>query len=149
MPALYIPPETRPIAEILAGYRRIDRLMRGGPRAAVKTQCDLHRADLIAVYGSKTPAEVDFEDRCENLAAVEISAPVRVRRIILEVARETGISTKLILGDRRKAEIVAARFAAIKRVADETGWSLPRIGVVFNRDHTSILHCLRKMGAKS
>lgn len=69
-------------------------------------------------------------------------APARVKHIIQTVALEYQVSVSEIVGKRRTGHIVSARHEAIRRVARETGWSLPRIGKVFNRDYTTVLHAL-------
>jgi hypothetical protein len=44
-----------------------------------------------------------------------------------------------ILGRDRRPLIAAARHEAIWRVRRVTGWSLPRLGRFFKRDHTTVL----------
>ena len=72
--------------------------------------------------------------------------PARVRTIIEAVAIETGIPVSDILGRRKVHAIIDARFKAIRRVRSETGWSSTRIGLVFDRDHTSIISALNGVG---
>jgi hypothetical protein len=54
-----------------------------------------------------------------------------------------------ILGRNRRPPIAAARHEAVWRVRLATGWSLPRLGRFFKRDHTTVLHSLRKMEKRS
>ncbi|MBV8797602.1 MAG: hypothetical protein JO136_21905 [Hyphomicrobiales bacterium] len=54
-----------------------------------------------------------------------------------------------ILGRNRRQPIAAARHEAVWRVRLATGWSLPRLGRFFKRDHTTVLHSLRKMEKRS
>lgn len=71
-------------------------------------------------------------------------------KIINEVAAKHKVSAGEIKGPRRNRYIVAARFEAILRIHRELPhMSLPQIGRVFNRDHTSILHAIRKYGAQA
>ena len=70
-----------------------------------------------------------------------------VRRIIERVARAHGMLPVQITGDQRAKPFVKARYDAIaevRRIYPEK--SLPWLGRQFNRDHTTILHALRKMG---
>jgi chromosomal replication initiator protein len=68
-----------------------------------------------------------------------------IAEIIAEVARETGLTVAMLVGDRRSRPIVAARHLAYWRVARETGASLAAIGRAFgDRDHTTIIHGIRK-----
>lgn len=84
-------------------------------------------------------AENDF-GVCQD--AVKRSA----KAIIQSVAIRTGIPAGDIVGASRNKVVVAARFLAVRAVANERpDMSLPMIGRVFgNRDHTTILHALRK-----
>lgn len=85
-------------------------------------------------------------------AAPQVHATLGVRarsfrRIIAEVEARHGLSAGDIPGPGRTARVVAARFEAIAEVrAAYPDKSLPWLGRVFNRDHTTILHALRKMG---
>jgi chromosomal replication initiation ATPase DnaA len=54
-----------------------------------------------------------------------------------------------ILGRDRRPLIAAARHEAIWRVRRVTGWSLPRLGRFFKRDHTTVLHSVREMEKRS
>ena len=108
-----------------------------------------HHAPITAALGWVCP-------RCDRALAPTVSAcdcharraahrlPPSVSRIILGVAREFGVSTADLLGACRRREFIRPRFAAIQLIRETTGKSLPEIGAVFHRDHTSILHALRK-----
>lgn len=66
------------------------------------------------------------------------------REIIMRVAKWRGVQFTAILGTQRTRHIVAARFEAIRAVADaRPDLSLPQLGRIFNRDHTSIIHALK------
>jgi chromosomal replication initiation ATPase DnaA len=68
-----------------------------------------------------------------------------IAEIIAEVAKETGLTVALLVGDRRSRPIAAARHYAFWRAARETGASLAAIGRMFGeRDHTTILHGIRR-----
>lgn len=67
------------------------------------------------------------------------------RRVIEKIAKEHGVSLGLIIGQRRAKEIVAIRDKAVRAVAERfPEMSLPDIGRAFKRDHTTIIHSLRK-----
>ncbi|MBX7200322.1 MAG: hypothetical protein K1X51_13225 [Rhodospirillaceae bacterium] len=68
-----------------------------------------------------------------------------IAEIIAVVAKDTGMTVAMLVGDRRSRPIVAARHLAYWRVARETGASLAAIGRAFgDRDHTTIIHGIRK-----
>ena len=65
--------------------------------------------------------------------------------IIRHVANLYGVSYGDIIGPRRSREIVAARHVAVRAVADaRPDMSLPMMGRVFKRDHTTLLAALKK-----
>lgn len=71
------------------------------------------------------------------------------RHIIMEVAIAHGVSYEDILGRSRARHLVAARHEAIYEVRKRRPHlSLPQIGRIFKRDHTTILHALRRMERK-
>ena len=69
------------------------------------------------------------------------------RAIIREVAEAHGVTLAEILSDYRDHRIVAARRAAILAVIRmKPHLSLPDVGRVFGRDHTTIMHHLEVAG---
>lgn len=67
------------------------------------------------------------------------------REIIEHVAHSYGVTVEAIMSKSRMDKIAEARHAAIRAVANSRpDWSLTMIGKVFGRDHTTILHSLRK-----
>lgn len=54
-----------------------------------------------------------------------------------------------VMGHSRYAEVVAVRHQAIAEVYLTFPWmSYPQLGRLFNRDHSSIMHCLTKLGVR-
>lgn len=86
----------------------------------------MRQRDIIDVRQIKTPREI-------RMAVIE------------EVADRHGVPVEEVMGGRRDKRIAQARrasMAAIKaRFPNDT---LPMIGRLFNRDHTTVLHALRK-----
>lgn len=77
------------------------------------------------------------------------SARVPARTIIEQVSQKTGIPYAEIIGVTRKRAIAAARMTAMYEVRmRRPDMSLPQIGKVFKRDHTTILHAIRKVEAQ-
>jgi chromosomal replication initiation ATPase DnaA len=106
------------------------------------------RAALIEAV-PQAPVEPPFDPA----EVFEILDPEKLarepKRIISRIAEAHGFTLADILGPRRTAGLVVARHAAIAEVAREhPRLSLPRIGMIFGgRDHTTILHALRKAQA--
>lgn len=64
--------------------------------------------------------------------------------IIHRAADLTGHTTGEITGESRRQELVHTRWAISRRLARQ-GWSTPRIGrLLGGRDHTTIMHGLRR-----
>jgi chromosomal replication initiator protein len=64
--------------------------------------------------------------------------------IIRDVARKHDLTVPMIMGDSRNKPIVAARQEAIWRIWRERGYAFARIGRVFGKDHTTIMHSIAK-----
>jgi len=71
----------------------------------------------------------------------------QVKQVIEAVCARHEIPYHEVMGRKRFAEIVAARHEAIVAVAEAFPWmSLPKLGRIFGRDHTSIMYALQKFG---
>lgn len=67
-------------------------------------------------------------------------------KLMDEVAEDFGTTVQVLKGISRNREIVHARQMAMYRVRKERpDLSLPVIGRAFNRDHTTVLHAIRKI----
>jgi chromosomal replication initiation ATPase DnaA len=68
------------------------------------------------------------------------------KTVLKLVALKHRLSLDDLLGPRRQKCVVAARHEAVGLVYTHCRYiSLPAIGRIFNRDHTTILHTLRKL----
>ena len=63
--------------------------------------------------------------------------------IVRAVAAERGFTVETILGRGRSHPIVAVRWEVWRRLHD-AGWSSVAIGRAFDRDHSTVLHALRR-----
>ena len=69
----------------------------------------------------------------------------QTRLIIAEVAERHGITVEQIMGDSRKRHISWPRQEAMYELGRRSKWmSLTAIARFFGRDHTTILHGIRK-----
>lgn len=69
-------------------------------------------------------------------------------RVMRQAAERHGVSVEQIAGLCRQAKINAARQEAMWTVRERTPLSLTQIGVLFNRDHTSVLWGIRQHEAR-
>ncbi len=68
--------------------------------------------------------------------------------ILKRVAAAFGVTEKELLGTSRLRGVLRPRQVAMYLVRELTGLSLPRIGVAFDRDHTTVLHACRKVAGE-
>lgn len=67
------------------------------------------------------------------------------KQIIHEVAQEEGLTVDDLKGVGRSKPLALARQRAMWLIAQRTSLSLPQIGRLFGRDHTTALHSIRVM----
>ncbi|MEN3973094.1 helix-turn-helix domain-containing protein [Sphingomicrobium sp. XHP0235] len=63
------------------------------------------------------------------------------------VADHYEIDLRHLLSDRRTRAFAYPRQVAMALAAELTGYSLPRIGRAFDRDHTTVMHAQRRLKA--
>lgn len=68
-----------------------------------------------------------------------------VKSLITSIAYEHGLSPADLAGSGRNALIFRPRAILIWVLRKTTDWSLPRIGLVVDRDHSSVLHAIRSV----
>ena len=66
-----------------------------------------------------------------------------VDKIFLAVYKKYGVKKEELIGTVRKKEISFARHVAIYLIRNITEMSLPNIGKIFGRDHTTILASIK------
>ena len=71
-----------------------------------------------------------------------------VDRIIAAVSNRYGVSREEIIGSKRQKEIADARHIAIYLIRDITEMSLPNIGKIFGKDHSTVLSSIQKITKK-
>ena len=90
--------------------------------------------------------EVAFAELGEELAT-KIRTPHPCSRIINEVCHEHGITRDELISPSRVLHLARIRQLAMWRCR-QAGVSLPAIGRYFGRDHTTVLHAVRKIDAE-
>jgi len=88
---------------------------------------------------------VSFTPRFPNRSIVFYPGASRVEHIQKIVCRQYGISRHDMLSARRTAKLVIPRQVAIYLTKELTPRSFSDIGRYFNRDHTTVLHAVRKI----
>ena len=71
-----------------------------------------------------------------------------VRAIQASVAEAFCVPLALLMSRVRRPEIAVPRQIAMYLAYSETTRSLPELGVLFERDHTTVLHALKAVGAR-
>lgn len=71
--------------------------------------------------------------------------PIKVEKIIAEVAHTYNVSESDILSNRRTAELVLARQVAMYIARETTDLSYKAIGESFSKDHTTVLYNVNKI----
>jgi hypothetical protein len=87
----------------------------------------------------------------DNAAAIEGLQTKRthIKHLIATAAAANGVTYEAIMSRARPRDICRARFDAIAAVAAAyPDMSFPRIGKIFNRDHSSIVHALMMRGVQ-
>jgi chromosomal replication initiator protein len=115
----------------------------GGARPLLGTLVTL--AQVAADY----PGPLDRTAVDEILAGTgqPTSAGPDATAIVKRVAEAFDVTEKALLGPSRLRSVMVPRQVAMVLVRELCGLSLPRIGSVFGRDHTTVLHALRKVAA--
>ena len=65
-------------------------------------------------------------------------------RLVASACAHFGVTADELRSQRRHGAISRARWAIAHVLIDRVGWSLPRVGALLNKDHTSILYGWRK-----
>ncbi len=103
----------------------------------------------MSAYARLNRCKID-EDVINNALRdiVIVRDPKRItpEMIIDSVAEYYNLSPDQLLGDSRKKEIALARHVAVYLTREMTNMSLPRIGDVFGRDHSTIINSCDKVG---
>lgn len=91
---------------------------------------------------------LDLEHAQKAIADVFLESPglnPKPDLIVKEVARYYNISADKIYSSNRSKDIAQARQVAMYLVRNLTNYSLPEMGKVFKRDHTTVLHGINKV----
>jgi hypothetical protein len=135
--------------ELVAHYRAVNHRT-FNPPVAPKLEVMPPKPDMRKIVMEKIAARAaECRDDASARILDELRAPASVKALLKEVAERHEVTVGEILGSKRVTKIKDARWEAIILVhAAHPLWSLPKIGKLFNKDHTTILHCLRQSGMR-
>ncbi|MCI8331285.1 MAG: chromosomal replication initiator protein DnaA [Clostridiales bacterium] len=92
---------------------------------------------------NNVPVTVDLAMHCiSDIVTGRESDSSLVSKVISSVSKKYGVSEEEIRGKKRNQEIVRARNIAIYIIRNITSLSLPKIGLEFDRNHTTIMSSL-------
>jgi hypothetical protein len=139
--------EPRTAAEIIARYRDVRRRLYSpaSPLKLASNETQTDQAACKAITTIPTPSRQPEQGPSE----IPLQYQTPAREALRAVSTRTGVPLADILGRNRHPPIAAARHEAVWRVGLATGWSLPRLGRFFKRDHTTVLHSIREMKKRS
>ena len=88
--------------------------------------------------------------RLPPLPGLSLDEPggIRWMRVMHAVAKSHGISPADIMGESRMRHIVNARFEVFYRLRIDLAMSYTRIATIFSKDHSTIIHGVRKLRSK-
>lgn len=115
----------------------------GGLRAA------LGRLAALATAAKAVRGPLD-RPACEEILAASglpTSAGPDVPGIIGKVAAAFGVTAKDLTGPSRLRRVLVPRQVAMFLAREACGLSFPRLAAAFGRDHTTVLHAVRKIAA--
>ena len=79
---------------------------------------------------------------------VEIQ-PISMRDIACRVAERHGLTVDDLRGSDRTKRVAWPRQEAMAAIRETGRYSLPRIGKFFNRDHTTVIHAVRRVAERT
>ena len=93
----------------------------------------------------KTPTLSSVQSIIKDIISDTKPEPIKVEKIISEVAHTYNVSESDILSNRRTAELVLARQVAMYIARETTDLSFKAIGECFGKDHTTVLYNVNKI----
>lgn len=103
----------------------------------------LKKLDSISVIENR-PVDMDLAKKCVS-DIVDLAETVNETVIINTVSQKYGVEVDAILGKKKTKEITLARHVAVYLIRKMTDLSLPDIGKIFNRDHTTIMNSVDRI----
>lgn len=139
----FLPNTAGPVQRQMAAdaAARRARLFNGGPPSAPK------QIVQVKPLSPFDPRRVDREIDEAVAASVAVHDPVPLppwKQVLVQTADKYGIPVSVIVGTIRAKWVMPARYEAAYRMVHELGMSLPATGRRLNRDHTTVLHAIKR-----
>ena len=101
-------------------------------------------------FAAHMAEELMNSPRLPPLPGLVLDEPGAIRwmRILHAVAKKHDVSAKEIMSNSRRRTVVTARFEVFYRLRIDLAMSYPKIGRVFRKDHSTILHGVNKVRHK-
>lgn len=127
------------------------RIFEAGQMAESRRQREMAERDEARRQAAEAAdAAHRVQAACERFAeeAAKVAKVVPIwRRIVGEVCEKYGVALDDLTGKSRVGHLIPPRQECFYRLFTETTMSNPAIGRRFNRDHTTVLHGVRKYAA--
>jgi len=134
---------------------RQEALRREREEAAAKEQrriqAELAAQDRAAMERQRHESDASDHIAAQDSAANDASAPSRkpAVEIVREVCVSFGVRFADVIGDSREFHVVRARQHAMYRLRSERpDLSFTQIARIFRKDHTTVIHSVRKVAAE-
>lgn len=125
-------------AEQIRHYADVRARLMGLPRRIVRPRLAVAQPALLPEPSVEAPPK-------PRGAPLNMLAPCSWKFLRELAALRHGVGSRDIMSHSRARAIVAARYEAMALVYQHTQASLPQVGRLFGRDHTTVFHALRKM----
>jgi chromosomal replication initiation ATPase DnaA len=115
------------------------------PSVALKSAVPPNEAGVIAALRQQV---VELSARLQAMALEDespVAVPTRIKPLISAVAKYYDVPVRDLVSFRRTHALIRPRQVAMYLARALTKHSLPAIGRVFERDHTTILHGCRQI----
>lgn len=123
-------------------------------REAPKTKMNTWQAwrDVLKMPYATTwfnPERYAYDDRTRELIREyrRVNPRKSMERVTYEIARQFNVTVEDIMGPRRTLRIAKARQQAIFWSHVSTNRSYANVATYFNRDHTTVIHAMRRVRA--
>lgn len=100
----------------------------------------INKLQLYISIQGKTPSLSLVQNVVRDIISDDKPEPIKVEKIISEVAKTYNVSVSDILSNRRTASLALARQVAMYISRETTDLSYKQIGESFGKDHTTVLH---------